>query len=117
MSNQQALDRAFAILEAAAVTGARCPMREQIPGASTIVGKLAREGRIFVEVFVHNFRRVTILTGPNKGATTASPPVENGKRPKPYLTVGLVTRRNGALVVPQSYAQPTMRFRNGRLIT
>lgn len=116
MSTAAIRDRVFAALEAAAASGARCPVREQLPGANTIVGELAREGRIFVEVFVHNFRRVTILTGPHKGKATANPPLRDGRPPKPYLTVGLATKRNGAVVVSKNYTQPTMKFRDGRRI-
>lgn len=87
------LDRAFAQLEAAAVAGKRCPFNDEIDGGATATTKLARDQRIFVEVFPHNWRVVTILTGPNKDKKTA-PPLN--PRWKPYLTVGTDTLRKTA---------------------
>jgi hypothetical protein len=94
------LESAFAQIEAAAVAGARCPFSEQVAGGSASFGRLAREGRILVEVSMHNFRKVTILAGPNKGKHTAEPPLDRlGRRPKPYLVVDKNgTRRNGRRV-------------------
>lgn len=92
------LDRAFSLLEEAAVAGIRCPQREQI--TSTIFSQLAREGLILVEVYMHNFRRITILAGEHKGKKTSDAPLDHKGRPrKPYLVVSKDgTRRNGVLV-------------------
>lgn len=79
------LDAAFAELEQAAVKGLRC-----FTGRSKITTALAREGRISVEVYAKNFRRVTILMGPHAGKQTASPENPNWR---PYLVVGLDSRR------------------------
>ena len=89
---------AFDVVLAAAIAGHRCPMNDCLPGGSKSLSIMARQGKIFVEVFVHNFRRVTILTGDHKGKTTANPPKYAGKVPKPYLTIGLAKRRNGAVI-------------------
>lgn len=52
------LDRAFAILERAAVNGDRCPLTSGLDAASNItsamISKLAKAGRIFVEVSSRN---------------------------------------------------------------
>ena len=87
--SDQALDRAFAILEQAAVNGERCPCTRGPNKNSDITNKhvtaLARAGRIFIEVSAHNWRRVTILTGPRKGKSTAPNPLKSARA---YLTVG-----------------------------
>lgn len=72
------LDKAFDLLVEHAVIGARCP-RTSGPDAHRLIvtahiSKLAREGRIFVEISGQNFRQITILTGPHKGAKTAPNP-------------------------------------------
>lgn len=107
-----AAERLFAILEAAAIAGERCPIREALPdSAGPSLRSLAHGGLIRIEIFNLNFRRVTILVGPHAGKATADPPLMNGKRPKPYLvsdTGG--TRRNGELVKVKAGPRPTMMF-------
>lgn len=71
-------ERAFEILEAIAVAGGRCPITSG-PEAhreikSAHISSLAREGRIAVEISSKNWRRVTILIGPNAGKSTAANP-------------------------------------------
>jgi hypothetical protein len=67
-----ALDRNFALLEAAAVAGERCPQTSPHgpidPGA---ISELFKAGRIRSEVYVTNYRVVTILVGPHAGKSTA----------------------------------------------
>lgn len=93
------MNAAFKLLEAKAVAGERCPFSDQIPGGSPAVSTQAHLGRIRVEIFAQNFRRVTILVGPNKGKHTANPPLRDGHLPNPYLVVdGTGTRRNGVLL-------------------
>lgn len=76
------LDSAFAMLETAASLGERCPQSPPFgPIQSTACGALARAGRIRVEIFMHNWRVVTILEGPHKGKHTARCPYPNAKRP------------------------------------
>ena len=121
MATKAQADRAFAMLEAAAVAGTRCPMSDSIPGGSATVSTLAHGGRIFVEVFVHNFRVVTIMEGEHAGKQTAPPPTQitwDGKRkaPRPYLTVGKDgTRRNGRLI-DTGYKDRTMPSRPREII-
>lgn len=85
------VDESLAILERCAVAGERCPITSG-PDAHPLLlsahfGKLAREGRIFVEISGHNWRRVTILTGPNKGKSTAPNP--DPLRRRAWQTVGV----------------------------
>lgn len=91
-------ERAFAKLVESVVAGNRCPMNDAIPGGSRSLSVLARSGRIYVEVFHQNFRRVTILEGEHKGKMTAPPPMLGNIEPRPHLTIGKVKRRNGAIV-------------------
>jgi hypothetical protein len=95
----QTLDETFALLEEAAAAGARCPM-SRVNGGTLVSGNvtaLAKEGHIAVEVSGRNWRRVTILTGPLKGKSTAPNP--DPKRATVYLTIDKTgTRRNGKLI-------------------
>jgi hypothetical protein len=75
---------AFAMLEAAAVSGARCPESRTNGLTSHLTSKLARSGRIKIDVYPHNWRVVTIMTGPHAGKTTAPAPNNNWR---PYLTI------------------------------
>lgn len=86
------LDCVFETIERAACAGARCPINgtTECPHGATTA--LATEGRILVEVFAHNWRRVTILTGPHRGKTTMSSPHKGTGRP--YR----VTDKNGSHV-------------------
>lgn len=63
------IERAFQIIEGVAARGERCPTNDQFTPAG-VLGVLAREGRIRIAVYAHNFRVVTILVGPHKGKTT-----------------------------------------------
>ena len=89
MTNEiKGLDRAFALLEAAALNGERCPMNTPFgPLDSTAVGALCKAGRVLVEISSKNFRRVTILTGPHAGKKTGPDP--SGR--KPWKVVGVRT--------------------------
>lgn len=75
---------AFAMLERAAVNGCRCPVSRTDGLTSQLTTALARAGQIRIDVYPHNFRVVTILTGPNAGKSTAPPPNKNWR---PYLTI------------------------------
>jgi hypothetical protein len=67
----------------AALANERCPVTAR-DFPTTIVSELARAGKIKVEVFAHNWRRITILEGEHKGKATAPPKIGSGK---PYLTI------------------------------
>lgn len=80
-------------LQRYAVAGLRCPPDAHIKerGGEIVgglirgaVNVLAHRGYIRVELFAHNFRRVTILKGPHAGKATASPTFGSGKPYKVY---------------------------------
>lgn len=75
---------AFAMLEAAAASGARCPKSGTDGLTSQLTAGLARAGKIRIDVYPHNWRVVTILTGPHAGKTTEPAP---NKAWRPYLTI------------------------------
>lgn len=75
---------AFAMLERAAASGARCPKAGTDGLTSQLTGDLARAGRIRIDVYPHNWRVVTIMTGPNAGKSTEPAP---NKKWRPYLTI------------------------------
>jgi hypothetical protein len=79
---EEALERAFALIEEAAAKGERCPQNDQL-GNYGLVPELARRGRIKIEVFAHNWRVATILTGPHAGKHTL---LHKGKSP-PYVVI------------------------------
>lgn len=70
----EVVERCFAVLEAAAVAGRRCPGNDTGAVSSDLVGMLARAGRIKVEIYALNFRVVEIMTGPNAGRRTKARP-------------------------------------------
>lgn len=77
----------FALLVAAAVAGERCPQtKPHGPIHEGSLSALWQAGRIKSEVFAHNWRRVTILTGEHRGATTKGPSPLNGP---PYRINGV----------------------------
>lgn len=102
---RQALADTFRLLEAAAAASERCPMSRENGGSieKGNVAQLARDGRISVEVYGQNFRRVTILDGPHAGKSTAPNPNPNAR---PYLTIDKSgTFRNGKRI--DSNPQPS----------
>ena len=80
------LEAALRTLEQVAAANGRCPGNDEI--GYGIISALAAAGKIEVEIYGRNFRRVTLLTGVHAGATTKGPP---GARSRPYA----VTDRNG----------------------
>lgn len=84
-------DRSFALIEAAAVKGARCPANlangGTIPGAH--ISQLVKDGRIRVEIYALNYRVITILKGPHAGKSTRGAPRDQ----KPYLVNGVHVHR------------------------
>lgn len=75
---------AFAMLETAAASGARCPVAGTNGLTSTLTGTLARTGKIRIDVYPHNWRVITIMAGPHAGKATALPP---DKTWRPYRTI------------------------------
>lgn len=90
-----AIERGYVEIERAAVAGERCPRNQGWgceagkyvlvgglqPGVTTV---LARQGRIRIEIYPHNFRVVEILSGPHAGKRTAAPP---DPRWRPYRII------------------------------
>ncbi len=78
------IEKAFAVIEAAALAGARCPASTGSGAHPDLLAPAMRalrySGDIRVEIYRYNFRKVTILTGPNAGKATADPP---GERQRP----------------------------------
>jgi hypothetical protein len=70
-------DRTFAMVETAAVKRERCPQNHELPKGGSLP-KLAREGRIRIQISGHNWRQVVILAGPHKGTRTAPNPQGHG---------------------------------------
>lgn len=80
-------DEAFAMLEAVADAGERCPLASK-SFQSHLTSGLARAGKIRVDVYPHNWRVVTILVGPFALKATAPPPNPTWR---PYLTIACET--------------------------
>lgn len=73
-------DKLFARIVNIAVAGERCPFNEHLPTGG--LSALAREGKLRIEVFRHNWRVVTILVGEHTGKKTKQDPaLEPGARP------------------------------------
>jgi len=106
------LMRAFALLEAAASNGARCPMNEpRGPVHKLALSKLARIGWIRIEVHPTNWRVVVILHGRHYGSRTAAPPFAESK---PYLTID----ENGSVYHTETarmHGQPMARNEFGKV--
>lgn len=85
--SQDKLDRAFSILERAAIAGHRCPVTSGPDAARDIksneIRALAHTGRIRIEISRPNWRTVTLLEGPHAGKSTAP----NPKGMRPYLII------------------------------
>jgi hypothetical protein len=72
--SQDALERAFKVIEKAALAGEPCPQNGSLHINSTHTVALAKQSRIKIEISGRNYRQVTLLTGPNKGRATAPNP-------------------------------------------
>jgi hypothetical protein len=94
-------ERVFALLEAAARAGHRCPTNPElaadlsshgVPIASSsvpkIFGRLVREGRIVVRVYGHNWRDIVIQSGRYAGKATMAPPLGG----EPYIVIDAAER-------------------------
>jgi hypothetical protein len=89
MLSSREIERQYKLIEAAAAAGERCPLNSPLgPIDSTALSPLAREGRILVEISGHNWRQITILTGPHAGKRTLPNP--NGHAV--YRIIGKTTR-------------------------
>ena len=101
----------YKVLEDAAVAGRRCPMNDQLPHSSYNLGALCKDGRIRIEVYQKNWRVVTILKGPHRGAATAAAP----KGEKPYVVIDHTgTYRTGRHVDNRKPKPVTLPFKDGK---
>jgi hypothetical protein len=107
MISSERIEATFAVLEAAAIAGKRCPMSSRYADKginSDDVAALTAAGRIFIEISSRNWRRVTILTGPNKGKSTAPNP---DPKATVYQTVGVEGHKiSGKLVDHETHKRP-----------
>jgi hypothetical protein len=85
--SQEKLDEVFALIEAAAAKGERCPQaRPHGPiHPSRAPAVLARQGRLLLEIYALNWRVAVILEGRHKGKRTLPPPF---KVNRPYKIIG-----------------------------
>lgn len=82
--SEQAIERSFALIEEAALKGERAPQgHPHGPLGNGTVTALYRTGRIRGAIYQNNWRVLTILTGPNAGKSTASPPTSG----RPHLII------------------------------
>jgi len=85
LTSPENLDRAFEILCACADKGQRCPPASGHAAHSFLksahTSALAKQGKIRIEVFAHNWRVITILVGPHKGKHTELSPYAGAKKP------------------------------------
>lgn len=77
----------------------RCPIGSSV-FRSDLVHELVRSGDLKVEVYHHNYRRITILTGPHAGKSTADDP--HGRKSWKTFTKDGITVREGVPTKPTS---------------
>lgn len=76
-------DEQFALVEAAAIAGDRCPKSHPFgPLKGGPLQRMVADRKIRIEIFAGNWRVITILVGPNKGKSTQASP----KGGQPYRT-------------------------------
>jgi hypothetical protein len=76
----------FALFEYAAVRSLRCPKNSPFgPIQSPVLRELYRRGMIKGEIYISNWRVITLLVGPNAGKSTATFPGAG----KPYKICGV----------------------------
>lgn len=77
-------DQAFALIEAAVIAGARCPMTQPHgPLSQKAIPTLVKQGKIVSRVSGRNWRTVTILVGPHAGKRTMPDPnAKPGAKPR-----------------------------------
>lgn len=73
--SEQEIERAFALIEQAAINGERAPQgTPHGPLPHSAITTLYRAGRVRGEIHPRNWRVLTILAGPHKGKSTKAPP-------------------------------------------
>lgn len=107
-------DKGFERLVKLALAGERAPFGGQLPPGT--IKRLCKSGHIRSEVYMHNFRVITILVGEHAGARTQEPPArKNGAPNRPYVVSDVKgTFRNGVLLTNNSsdrFSSPERRAR------
>jgi hypothetical protein len=102
------IERTFTAFEHAAAHGLRAPMNNTNGVRTDAATQLAFDGRIKIEIGGHNWRRVTILTGPHAGKATRADPL--GGR------IYKIIDADGVRMIRQA-AAPPRRLRTGELAT
>lgn len=88
----------YDLIAAAAVGGERCPLTIPYgPVRQNSLEWLTKNGLVRTELYRHNYRKVTILTGEHAGRSTAPPPDETLK---PWLTIDANGRYKAGKEVP-----------------
>lgn len=85
MTTPRQNEEGFALIERAAVLGARAPTNWSMDNPtgvlpSGVTSALVKEGRVRIEVYAKNWRVIEILKGPNAGKRTMECPY-NGAKP------------------------------------
>lgn len=109
--SKEVLDRNFALIEAAAANGDRCPQASPHGPIhpSTAPADLARAGRIRIEIFTLNWRVATVLEGPHKGKRTAACPHGGSGKPYKVITADGVSSHTRMGMQPPSAPRPLTR--------
>lgn len=111
-------DAAFLKICDAALNGRRAPINDELPGRGASVTALTRAEKVRVEVFTHNFRRITVLAGACAGKSTADPPSGPHGAPKPHLIVearGAFRHGSPVLMAGRKRSPPvTLPFKDGK---
>ena len=96
-------DELFSKIVGIARAGERCPTNEHLPYGG--LQRLARSGLLRIEVFRHNYRVVTILTGPFAGAKTKRDP-SLGPDARPYMVVDTASGPRRGDIPPENRRPP-----------
>lgn len=96
-----AIERSFALIEAAAVKGERAPQgAPHGPLGNGTVTALYRAGRVRGAIYSNNWRVLTILAGPNAGKSTMAAPA--GARPHLILDRNSVSTPSAGVGKPSA---------------
>lgn len=98
------IERVFTALVQCAITGERCTQNDGLGNrGADCIRALASSGRIRIEISGRNYRKVTILTGPHAGKSTAADPTG--------MRVWRVLDKTGSRVNGEPYQHGNARLR------
>jgi hypothetical protein len=98
--DEQKINKAFAMIEAVAINGGRCPQNDDLPFYRAL-DILAHIGKIRIEISGRNWRQVFLIEGPHVGKATAPNPHGHIV----WMIIGKETVRKGQLLVPGANQQ------------